>query len=97
MTLEDRLSPGFQQIGWDTETGDYGEQGLEHSEGAKSFIVDLRLPGPTEYECGMEARGHARWFERRLAELKLRGLVRGKPPNRQEAQRKQKRIGRMLA
>jgi hypothetical protein len=32
--------PGFQQIALvDTETGDYGEHRLEHSEGAEKFIV----------------------------------------------------------
>ena len=31
--------PGFQQIAFvDTETGDYGEQRLEHSEGAEKFL-----------------------------------------------------------
>jgi hypothetical protein len=30
--------PGFQQIAFvDTETGEYGEQRLEHSEGAEKF------------------------------------------------------------
>ena len=34
--------PGFQQIVFvDTETGDYGEQRLEHSEGAEKFYRDL--------------------------------------------------------
>src|ERR1019366_2432290 len=34
--------PGFQQIAFvDTETGDYGEQRLEHSERAEKFYRDL--------------------------------------------------------
>ena len=38
--------PGFQQIAFvDTETGDYGEQRLEHSEGAEKFYRDLATPG----------------------------------------------------
>jgi transposase len=38
--------PGFQQIAFvDTETGDYGERRLEHSEGAEEFYRDLACPG----------------------------------------------------
>jgi transposase len=61
--------PGFQQIAFvDTETGDYGEQRLEHSEGAEQFYRDLAAQGK-KVRVGMEASGHARWFERLLAEL----------------------------
>src|SRR5690349_14088113 len=61
--------PGFQQIAFvDTETGDYGEQRLEHSEGAEKFYRDLAAQGK-KVRVGMEASGHARWFERLLAEL----------------------------
>ena len=60
--------PGFQQIAFvDTETGDYGEQRLEHSEGAEKFYRDLAAQGK-KVRVGMEASGHARWFERLLAE-----------------------------
>lgn len=38
--------PGFQQIAFvDTETGDYGEQRLGHSEGAEKFYRDLAAQG----------------------------------------------------
>jgi len=61
--------PGFQQIAFvDTETGDYGEQRLEHSEGAEKFYRDLAAQGE-KVRVGMEASGHARWFERLLAKL----------------------------
>ena len=61
--------PGFQQIAFvDTETGDYGEQRLAHSEGAEKFYRDLAVQGK-KVRVGMEASGHARWFERLLAEL----------------------------
>jgi transposase len=61
--------PGFQQIAFvDTETGDYGEQRLEHSEGAEKFYRDLAAQGK-KVRVGMEASGHARWFERLLVEL----------------------------
>ena len=63
--------PGFQQIAFvDTETGDYGEQRLEHSEGAEKFYRDLASQGK-KVRVGMEASGHARWFERVLAELRF--------------------------
>jgi transposase len=61
--------PGFQQIAFvDTETGDCGEQRLEHSEAARKFYRDLATQG-MKVRVGMEASGHARWFERLLAEL----------------------------
>jgi hypothetical protein len=59
--------PGFQQIAFvDTETGDYGEQRLEHSEGAEKFYRDLAAQGK-KVRVGMEASGHARWFGRAIA------------------------------
>jgi len=58
--------PGFQQIVFvDTETGDYGEQRLGHSEGAEKIYRDLAAQGK-KVRVGMEASGHARWFERLL-------------------------------
>jgi len=62
--------PSFQQIAFvDKETGEYGEQQLNHSDGeAEKFYRDLKLRGGS-VRVGMEATGHARWFERLLAEL----------------------------
>jgi hypothetical protein len=61
--------PGFQQIAFvDTETGDCGEQRLEHSEAARKFYRDLATQG-MKVRVGMEASGHGPWFERLLAEL----------------------------
>ena len=63
--------PGFQEIAFvDTETGDCGEQRLEHCEGAEKFYRDLVSQGK-KVRVGMEASGHARWFERLLAELNI--------------------------
>ena len=63
--------PGFQQIAFvNTETGDCGEQRLEHCEGAQKFYRDLAAQGK-KVRVGMEASGHARWFERLLAELNI--------------------------
>ena len=62
--------PSVQQIAFvDTETGDYGEQRLKHSdEEAEKFYRDLKLRG-VSVRVGLEATGHTRWFERLLAEL----------------------------
>jgi transposase len=61
--------PGFQQIAFvDTETGEVQERRLEHSEEAEKFYRDLAARG-LRVRIGMEASGHARWFERLLAEL----------------------------
>jgi transposase len=62
--------PSFQQIAYmDTETGEFGEQRLNHSDQeAEKFYRDLQLRG-VRVRVGMEATGYARWFERLLAEL----------------------------
>ena len=65
--------PSVQQIAFvDTETGDYGEHRLKHSDGeAEKFYRDLKLSGAS-VRVGLEATGHTRWFERLLAELGYR-------------------------
>ena len=61
--------PAFQQIAWvDSESGELNELRLEHREGAEKFYRDLGAQG-MKVRVGMEASGHARWFERLLAEL----------------------------
>jgi transposase len=63
--------PGFQQIASvDTETGEIQERRLEHREEAEKFYRDLGAQG-MKVRLGMEASGHARWFERLLAELQF--------------------------
>jgi transposase len=59
-----------QQIAFvNTETGDYGERRLKHSDReAEKFYRDLKL-GAVSVRVGLEATGHTRWFERLLAEL----------------------------
>jgi len=63
--------PSVQQIAWvDTETGECGETRLLHSNGeAEKFYRELKEKG-IRVRVGIEATGHARWFERLLAELK---------------------------
>jgi len=63
--------PGFQQIACvDTNTGEVQERRLEHPEEAEKFYRDLGAQGAC-VRVGMEASGHARWFERLLSELKF--------------------------
>ena len=51
------------------ETGECGEQELNHSDGqAEKFYRDLQQRGIC-VRVGMEATGYSRWFERLLAEL----------------------------
>jgi transposase len=62
--------PSVQQISMvDTETGDYSEHRLKHSDGeAEKFYRDLKLR-QVKVKVGLEATGHRRWFERLLMEL----------------------------
>ena len=63
--------PSFQQIAFlDSETGELQERELQHCEEAEKFYRDLAAQG-MKVRVGMEASGHARWFERLLAELQL--------------------------
>ena len=63
--------PEFQQIAWvDTDTGEFQEQRLQHREQAETFYRALGAAGQ-QVRVGMEASGHARWFERLLAELQF--------------------------
>src|SRR5258707_6597082 len=63
--------PGFQQIAlMDTETGELQERRLQHREEAEKFYRELASQG-MKVRVGMEASGHARWFERLLSELRL--------------------------
>ena len=57
--------PSSQQIAFvDTETGEGNELRLNHSDGeAEKFYRDLKLRG-VQVRVGIEATGHARWFER---------------------------------
>jgi transposase len=61
--------PSFQQIAFvDTDTGELRERRLEHREEAEKFYRGLGVQG-MKVRVGMEASGHARWFERLLGEL----------------------------
>src|SRR6266704_3544874 len=63
--------PGFQQIAYvDSETGELQERRLQQREEAEKFYRELAVQG-MKVRGGMEASGHARWFERLLGELQF--------------------------
>jgi hypothetical protein len=80
--------PGFQQIACvDTETGEATERRLTHHEEAEQFYRALKAP---RVRVGMEASGHARWFERLLAELQFELWIGDAAQIRTKRVRKQK-------
>jgi transposase len=83
--------PAFQQIAYvDTETGELNELRLEHPrEEAEKFYRDLAAQG-MKVRVGMEASGHARWFERLLAELHFELWIGDAAEIRSKRVRKQK-------
>src|SRR5258708_20173901 len=64
--------PSFQTMAFlMEETGECGEQELNHSDGeAERFYRELKLRG-VSVRVEMEATGYSRWFERLLAELRF--------------------------
>jgi transposase len=83
--------PAFQQIAFvNTDTGELQERRLQHREEAEKFYRDLAAQG-MKVRVGMEASGHARWFERLLAELNLELWIGDAAEIRAKQVRKQKR------
>jgi transposase len=61
--------PEFQQIALvDTDTGEFQEKRLGHPAEAENFY---RALAGEKVRVGMEASGHARWFERLVADCSL--------------------------
>src|SRR6266550_5422243 len=82
--------PEFQQIASvDTESGEFQEQRLAHREDAEKFYRGLAAAGQ-KVRVGMEASGHARWFERLLAELQIELWIGDAAEIRAKRVRKQK-------
>jgi transposase len=80
--------PRFQQIAMvNTEGGECGQRRLEHVAEAEQFYRSLQGQG---VRVGMEASGHARWFERLLAELGHELWIGNPAAIRAAAPRKQK-------
>src|SRR5436309_1343019 len=82
--------PGFQQIAFvDTDTGEWNERKLGHREEAEQFYRQLKVGGK-EVRVGMEASGHARWFERLISELQFELWIGDAAAIRAKRVRKQK-------
>ncbi len=82
--------PEFQQIALvDTDTGELEERRLHHPEEAEAFYRALVSQGKT-VRVGMEASGHARWFERLLGELQIEMWIGDAAEIRTKRVRKQK-------
>ncbi len=80
--------PGFQQIAFiDPVTGECGGRKLTNMVEAESFYRALR---GGSVRVGMEATGHARWFERLLAELNFELWIGDPAEIRAQRVRKQK-------
>lgn len=80
--------PRFQQIAFvNTQGGECGKRRLEHREEAEQFYRSLQGEG---VRIGMEASGHARWFERLLGELGYELWIGDPATIRAAAVRKQK-------
>ena len=80
--------PSFQQIALvDTATGECGERKLPDMVEAERFY---RALSEGSVRVGMEATGHARWFERLLAELNFELWIGDPAEIRAQRVRKQK-------
>jgi len=80
--------PEFQQIAWvDTETGEFQEKRLAHPDEAEKFY---RALAGEKVRVGMEASGHARWFERLVSELQFELRIGDAAEIRTKRVRKQK-------
>jgi len=86
-----RFHPEFQQIASvDTDTGEFQEKRLAHPAEAEKFYH--ALAGET-VRVGMEANGHARWFERLVTELQFELRIGDAAEIRTKRVRKQKTDG----
>jgi transposase len=82
--------PEFQQIASvNTDSGEIQEKRLVHREEAENFYRGLAAAGQ-QVRVGMEASGHARWFERLVAELQFELWIGDAVEIRTKSVRKQK-------
>jgi transposase len=80
--------PEFQQMASvDSDTGEFQEKRLGHREEAEKFY---RALAGQKVRAGMEASGHARWFERLLSELQVELWIGDAAEIRSRRVRKQK-------
>ena len=71
------------------DAGECGERRLQHREEAEKFYRDLAATG-MKVRVGMEASGHARWFERLLGELQVELWIGDATEIARKRERKQK-------
>jgi len=82
--------PSFQQIAFvDIESGELRERRLVHPEEAEQFYGELKQRN-VAVRVGMEASGHARWFERLLRQLEFELWIGDAAEIRTKRVRKQK-------
>src|SRR5271165_2542732 len=82
--------PEFQQIAAvDMQTGELQERRLKHPEDAEGFYREL-VARNVPVRVGMEASGHARWFERLMGELQIELWIGDAAEIRTKRVRKQK-------
>jgi len=82
--------PSFQQIAFvETETGELSERRLVHREEAEQFYSELKEQN-AKVRVGMEASGHARWFESLLRDLRFELWIGNAAEIRTKRVRKQK-------
>jgi transposase len=82
--------PEFQQTALlDTDTGELQEKRLAHRQEGEQFYRNLVAAGQ-QVRVGMEASGHARWFERLLGELPIELWIGDAAEIRAKRVRKQK-------
>ena len=82
--------PGFQQIAFvDTETGETAGTATGSPRGSREVLPRTGGQG-IKVRVGMEASGHARWFERLLAELQFELWIGDAAEIRTKRVRKQK-------
>src|ERR1700676_2389871 len=80
--------PEFQQIASvDTDSGEFQEKRLAHRDEAENFY---RALAGHKVRLGMEASGHAGWFERLVAELQFELWIGDAAEIRRKRERKQK-------
>ena len=80
--------PEFQQIASvDSDSGEFQEKRLAHREEAEKFY---RALAGQKVRVGMEASGHARWFERLLRDFEFELWVGNAAEIRTKRVRKQK-------
>lgn len=86
--------PGFQQIAFvDSETGELRERRLQHREETEKFHRDRAAQG-IKVRVGMEASGHARWFEDCWASCSLNYGLAMLPRSRPSEYANRRRIGK---